>query len=67
MVLIVIDSLRCLEHFCASAEGIRRIKIAVKAGEIAAGYLNSYFVAGQESVACDPEVDFITINLAGLY
>ena len=66
MVVIVVDSLCCLDHLCAGAEGLGRIKVAVKAGEIAAGYLNSYFVAGQEHVACNPEVDLVTVNLAGL-
>jgi hypothetical protein len=66
MVLIVIDDLACPGHLGAGAGRLGRIEVAVKAGEIAAGYLNSHFVAGQESVACHPEVNFVTINPAGL-
>ena len=62
----MVNNLRRLDEFCADAKRLARIQIPVEAREIAAGYLDSDFMPGQKSVACYPQVDLVTINLAGL-
>lgn len=46
MLLIVIDGLRCIGHLCAGARGLIGIEVPVEAREIAAGYFDSYLMAG---------------------
>ncbi len=65
MFLVVQDRLRRLDQFGVRAERLACIGISVEAWKIAAGYLDANPVAGQEGVACYPEIDFITIDFAG--
>ena len=43
------------------------IKISTEAWEIAAGYFEAYFVAGEELIGRRPEIDGELINLAGVH
>ena len=65
VLFIVVNGLGRFDELRAGAEWLARIQVPVKAREIAAGNLNPDFMAGQKSVACHPQVDFITVNLAG--
>jgi len=63
---IVVNGLSRLDELGTFSKRLARVQVPVEAREIAAGYLDSDFVAGQESIACHPQVDLVTINLAGL-
>ena len=66
MLFIMVNGLRGLDEPCACAERLACVKISVESREIAAGDLDSDFVAGKENVSCHPHVYFVTINSAGL-
>ena len=66
MFFIMVNFLGRLDELGASAKRLARIQIPVETRKIAAGYLDSDFMAGQKSVACHPQVNLVTINLAVL-
>ena len=66
MFIVMVNGLCSFNELCACAERPARVEISVEPREITAGYLDSDFVAGQEGVARYPNVDFVTINPAGL-
>jgi len=63
---VVTDGLGGFLHFRVGAERMAGVRIAVEAGEVAAGNLDPNLVAGQENVARDPKVDLVAIDLPGL-